>query len=86
MDQKSSKIAPPPDDLDILLQEGWAEFCAQDFHNVTLPAAACVTQTLNSENPALQPPSTVAESGPEWEEEAEEEEDQAPRWTQITGG
>ena len=63
-DQKSSEIAPPPDDLDILLQEGLGEFCARDFHNVTLPAAACVTQTLTCENPALQPPSTVARSGP----------------------
>ena len=47
-DQKSSEIAPPPGDLDILLQEG---------------LAVCLTQTLSSENPALQPPSTVAGSG-----------------------
>ena len=64
MDQKSSEIAPPPDDLGILLQQGWAEFCARDFHNVMLPVAACVTQTRSSENPAIQPPSTVAGWGP----------------------
>ena len=62
--QKSSQIAPPPDDLDILLQEGLAEFCAQEFNTVAVSAAACVTQTLSSKIPALQQPSIMAASGP----------------------
>ena len=57
--QKNGTTATPPDDLDNLLQEGLAEFCAQEFDNVAIQAAACVTRPLISTALALQPPSTM---------------------------
>ena len=62
--QKDGMTATPPDDLVNLLQEGLAKFCAQEFDNVAIRAAACVTRPLISTAPALQPPSTMGCSCP----------------------
>ena len=62
--QKNGTTATPPDDLDNVLQEGLAEVFAQQFDNVAIRPAACVTRPLISTALALHRPSTMGCSSP----------------------